>query len=290
MSMRVKFIPLIVALAAVALALTMVSSGQAGPSDIFGSAHDTGTAGNPTCAQCHIPHQAQGDYLWARTPGTTTVGGDTGPLCLSCHDGTVAQEEYIFAPGTINHPMGAVTHMPIDHDASKGCMSCHDAHDPDFKFTWDQMRFGATRPANPDNANVCLACHNVTPGASHSLAPSHPFDVEDPGDLSWRTLVPEPDIPTSVVLMPSTMTPNLPTDQTFKPDLADTAGTRLWDLTNRKTPVGAGESGKIGCLSCHSAHGAVGSPSTEVYDNPLNTMLDVDPDSSHEPICENCHK
>ena len=280
MSTRVKFIPLIVALAAV-LALTMVSSGQAGPSDIFGSAHDTGTAGNPTCAQCHIPHKAQGDYLWARTPGTTTVGGDSGPLCLSCHDGTVAQEEYIFAPGTINHPMGPDTHLYNFHDDSRGCMACHDAHDPDFKFTWDIMRTG--KPENPDNANMCLACHNVTPGASHTLAPSHPIDVEDPGDLSWRTLVPEPDIPTSVVLMPSTMTPNLPTDQTFKPDLADTAGTRLWGLTNNRwTPVAAGASGKIGCLSCHSAHGAV--------NEYLNTMLETDPLSSHSPICENCHQ
>ena len=286
-----KFIPLIAALAAVALALTMVTAGQAGPQagpgDIFGSAHDTGTDGNPTCAQCHTPHKAQGLYLWANVPKATDIGGDTGPLCFSCHDGSVAQNEYIFAVDTVNHPMGPDTHLYDFHDESRGCMACHDAHDGDFKFTWDSMRPG--KPENPDNANICLACHNVTPGAAHSLAESHPFNVEDPADNSWRT-APEPDIPTGVILMPSTSVPTLPIDQTFSPDIGDTAGTRLWTLTDQKAPVPQGASGKLGCLSCHTAHGAVGPQSTELYDNPLNTMLETDPASSHSPICENCHQ
>ena len=273
-----KLIPVAAVVGAVTIALAIVAVGRAGPRDVFNSDHDLGSPGNPSCKQCHIPHKAKGDFLWARTPGSTAIGGDTGPLCFSCHDGTVAGKQYIFAPDTINHPMGPTTHLYNEHDPSRGCVACHDAHDPDFKFTWDLMRTG--KPQNPDNANICLACHSMT-HPTRGLAPSHPFDVEDPGDLSWRTAE-EPDVPTSVVQMPSTKVPNLPTDQTFNPGAADAEGTRLWDSATRQTAVAAGQSGKLGCLSCHGPHGAV--------NEFLNTMTEADAASSHEPICENCHQ
>lgn len=305
--MRVKFLPLIAVMAAAALALTMVSGGRAAVGDIFSSDHDLGSPGNPTCAQCHIPHQAQGDYLWARVPGASYMPGlsedDAGPdtcedtidngadgavdaadsdcnlgslsLCFSCHDGSITPRGmYIPAPGTINHPMGPYTHLYDLHDPSRGCLACHDAHDADFKFTWDVMNTG--KPDNPDNANVCLSCHSMT-HPTRGLAPSHPFDVEDPGDLSWRTAE-DPDVPTSVV----EMTASLPVDQTFDPSAADPEGTRLWDSATRQTPVGAGQPGKLACMSCHSPHGAV--------NEYLNTIEEADPASSHAPLCENCHQ
>ena len=55
--------------AALAVGLA-VGVGHAGVGDILGTAHDLGTNGNPTCNQCHIAHNAQGSYLWARTPKT----------------------------------------------------------------------------------------------------------------------------------------------------------------------------------------------------------------------------
>jgi predicted CXXCH cytochrome family protein len=282
--MRVKFLPLIAVMAAAVLALTMVSGGRAAVGDIFSSAHDLGSPGNPTCAQCHIPHQAQGDYLWAMTPGATTLGGDTGPLCFSCHDGTIAGKEYIFAVGTVNHPMGADTHLYNEHDPSRGCVACHDPHDADFKFTWDVMRTG--NPENPDNANVCLSCHTIT-NPTHGLGSSHPFDVEDPADLSWRTAE-EPDVPTNVVQM----TTVLPVDQTFSPEISDTTGTRLWDSATRQTAVAAGQPGKLGCLTCHSPHGAVLNPDIDGTPQPetLNTMAPYSTTDSTAPICQNCHR
>src|SRR3990170_38074 len=91
---RGRTIKQLVALSAViataaALALTMVSSGQAGKGDIYGTDHDTGSGGNPTCAQCHIPHKAQGMYLWAQVPDFPYAGESVIlPLCFSCHDGS----------------------------------------------------------------------------------------------------------------------------------------------------------------------------------------------------------
>jgi len=68
--MRTKAFLVIAVAAAAALALALVSVGRAGPSDIYGSDHDVGSAGNPTCEQCHTPHKAQGIYLWAQVPKT----------------------------------------------------------------------------------------------------------------------------------------------------------------------------------------------------------------------------
>ncbi|MDP2953632.1 MAG: cytochrome c3 family protein [Chloroflexota bacterium] len=266
---------LLLGLAGALAAVLAVGSASAGISDIFNSKHDLGSAGNPTCKTCHIPHDALGDYLWAQTPGVTTLGGDTGPLCFSCHDGGIAQEEYIFAPGTVNHPMGADTHLYTYHDPSKGCAACHDPHagPPDFKFTWDLMNTG--KPQNPDNANVCLSCHSMS-HATRGLNPSHAFNVEDPADNSWR-IKEDPDTPLSVVQMTSP----LPGDQTFDPDAGNPEGTRLWDSATPPEPVADGQSGKVGCMTCHSPHGAV--------NEELNTMEEND-GLKHTPICENCHQ
>jgi hypothetical protein len=115
----------------------------AGPGDIYGSAHDIGSPGNPTCQQCHVPHDAQGDYLWARPPKPAAPGyqllsdAPTAPLCFSCHDGTVAPNAmYIVADGTVNHPMGPATSRQLRR---RLLLRLPDAHDGDFKFTKDLM-------------------------------------------------------------------------------------------------------------------------------------------------------
>ena len=237
-----------------------VGVSYAGPGDIYGSAHDLGSPGNPTCQQCHIPHDAQGPYLWARTPKPAAPGyqlltdAPTAPLCFSCHDGTVALDSmYIAADTTVNHRMGPATHLSTYGDGY--CSACHDAHDGDWRFTKDLMKAG--KPPNPDNAQVCLACHTRAP-----------FDTPDKNH-PWATA--------------GMTAPNLPTDQTFDPRSGDSSGTRLWDSATLKEPVLAGSSGNVTCLTCHGVHGAQSDNAT------LNAMAYTD-GTSHEPICENCHQ
>ncbi len=237
-----------------------VGVSYAGPGDIYGSAHDLGSAGNPTCQQCHVPHDAQGDYLWARPPKPAAPGyqllsdAPTAPLCFSCHDGTVAPNAmYIVADGSANHPMGPATHLANYGDAY--CSACHDAHDGDFKFTKDFM--SPTKPANPDNAQVCLACH----GGTH-------FNVDPAVNHPWVTA--------------GMTAPNLPLDQTFDPAAGDSSGTRLFDAATLKNVVAQGEAGNIGCLSCHGPHGAA--------DPTMITSMSLYDANGREALCGNCHQ
>ena len=156
--MKMKLILLIVAVGTVALALTLVSTSQAGKSGIVGTDHDVGSPGNPACAQCHLPHDASGDYLWAKTPSGAMSG--LGSLCFSCHDGTVAVSgQYI--PTTDNHLTNPGT---LDED----CDRCHDPHADNWKFATDDLS------ASFANANLCASgdCH-----ASQMTSDDHAVDV-----------------------------------------------------------------------------------------------------------------
>jgi predicted CXXCH cytochrome family protein len=229
-----------------------VGVSYAGPGDIYGSKHDLGSPGNPTCQQCHVPHDAQGDYLWARAPRTDLPASEA--LCFSCHDGTVTgRGSYIISPGTYNHPMGPDTHLSTYGDGY--CLACHDAHDGDWRFTKDLMKAG--KPPNPDNAQVCLSCHTRAP-----------FDTPDKNH-PWATA--------------GMTAPNLPLDGTFDPGAAvpDLDGTRLWDSATLKEPVAQGQPGNVTCLSCHGVHGAA---------NDLLTSMTLYDDAGRERLCENCHQ
>jgi predicted CXXCH cytochrome family protein len=229
-----------------------VGVSYAGPGDIYGSAHDLGSPGNPTCQQCHVPHDAQGDYLWARPPRTDLPASEA--LCFSCHDGTVTgRGSYIITLGTTNHPMGPETHLTSYGDEGY-CLACHDAHDGDFMFTKDLMRDG--KPPNPDNAQVCLACH----GGTH-------FNPDPAVNHPWVTAGMTP--------------PNLPLDMTFNPGAGDSEGTRLYDAATLKEVVAPGEAGNIGCLTCHSPHGAA--------DPVMITSMSLYDALGREALCGNCH-
>ncbi len=156
---RISWIALIAGTLALALG---VSAAYGSIADLFGSAHDLGSAGNPSCAQCHTPHAAGGDYLWAMTPSTSLPG--LGGLCFSCHDGSIAGQ---WIPDYSSHPVSP----GVD---GQDCDRCHDPHEGgNWKFATDALA------ASFQNANLCANCHGT--GSSHSI------DVLTnlPSDRSW---------------------------------------------------------------------------------------------------------
>jgi predicted CXXCH cytochrome family protein len=159
MKQRILWIALITG--ALALALS-VSTAFGAITDIFGTAHDLGSPGSPTCMQCHTPHDAEGDFLWAQTPSTRLTG--QGALCFSCHDGAIAGQ---WIPDYASHPVTP----GVD---GQDCDRCHDPHEDNWKFASDILA------PNFQNANLCRNCH--FPGTI-----SHAVDVETtlPVDRVW---------------------------------------------------------------------------------------------------------
>jgi hypothetical protein len=302
-----KFIPLIAALAAVALALAMVTVGQAGKGDIFGSDHDTGTPGNPTCAQCHTPHKAEGMYLWARVPYSAYAGeSEILPLCFSCHDGSVAASGTYIPDASHNHPQGVVMYDP-NHDGDmsdaypitehaayetscKKCMEpdcgkCHDAHSNAWVFL-DAERFPSIDTDDDGvvdtdflNASICASCHE---GWRHGIKS---YDDE-------HNPIPHTTHPEMITETEGAADTDLPSDRIWDGDAADFSGTRLWsDDTIYSAVWGAEDTalyvvdtgpGDIRCMSCHTPHGG--------QDEELTAMAASEATTSHSPICENCHQ
>lgn len=303
--MRVKLIPLIAAVGAIALALTMVSTGQAGKGDIFGTDHDVGSAGNPTCAQCHTPHKASAMYLWARVPDPDYTGeSEILPLCFSCHDNTVANGHFI--PGAAhNHPQGVVEYDP-DHVPGSGdeypiteharyessckkcmepdCVKCHDAHSSAWVFL-DPARF---TPMDYDsdgtneefvNASICAWCHS---GSHHGVE-----------SYDGTTRLPHTTHP-EMISHPegaADFTPPATADRRWWGDANDLSGTRLWKddtvysnhdaLDDTQQYVESSAPGDVRCMTCHTPHAG--------QDAELESMAYTGADS-HSPICENCHQ
>jgi len=159
-------------------ASTPTPSGTAAPgskSAVYGTAHDLGSPAIPTCEQCHTPHNAQGNYLWARAPKTGMSGLQA--LCFGCHDGSIT-------------PIGAFIADPSyeNHEVEPGvdggdCDRCHDPH----AETWEFVSPRAV-PTASQNANLCLVCHDVG-NISHSTGPT-----DTPIDRTWDPYAtPEPD-------------------------------------------------------------------------------------------------
>lgn len=115
---------------------------------VAGSPHDLTGSGEKLCMACHIPHNAQGDKLWASTPSGTFSG--VQDLCYTCHDGGVASTG-------VNTAFNATLeqHAAVGGDCS-GDGACHDVHnlgDGDFLTVAD---------ANGDGS-FCDDCHDATP-------------------------------------------------------------------------------------------------------------------------------
>ena len=96
-------------------------------SDVIGSKHDIGSPGVSACEQCHIPHNAYGDYLWARNPDRADgLYLELKELCYSCHDGTVTDRgDFAFDQNLSQHPTNP-------GKRGEDCDMCHDAHGADY--------------------------------------------------------------------------------------------------------------------------------------------------------------
>jgi hypothetical protein len=319
-----KLIPLIAALGAVALALTLVSTSQAGKSGIINTDHDLASPGYPTCEHCHLPHRALGVYLWAMNPDPDYTGAsEVLPLCYSCHDGTVGGS-YI-PDAEHNHPQDD-SHGSPDSSCWKchepDCGKCHDAHDDTWVFL-DSNRFTADTSFVPtdydgdgtgenyQNASMCTWCHAGRAAGAPSWHDNKP--AASVGTLTHPEMVSKP-------AGAADFTPPSGANMSWQGDGGDLLGTRLWTddivYTNhiglddtQEYVVVEGEPGDIRCMTCHTTHAGQGSelatmgydiipavdaPETDVacgnlIDDDADTVVD-DGCPTNSAICINCHE
>ncbi|MBI2913757.1 MAG: cytochrome c3 family protein [Chloroflexi bacterium] len=249
-----------IACVAGALALAVgagVASGRI--SDIFSSPHDLGSPGNPTCRQCHTPHNAEGLYLWARSPASGQSG--IAALCLSCHDGSVTNVGwYIRDPNYVSHVTEAGS-------KDRDCDQCHNAHEGD---NWVFLRdYTSTGVPMIQNANVCLTCHRADEGPEGLSIGRYSHPVDQSTDT--------------------------PADRQRDPDAIppDLTGARLWDSSGRHV-VNSGPA-EVKCETCHASHGA--QPGTIPFSSMDGTPREIQTLSTipysatkYSPLCENCHR
>ncbi len=246
----------------VVLLVAFASTGLAAPgehSSVINTVHDiTRGAANP-CAGCHMPHDAEGAFLWARTPNTSGGGGSVGPssttaikpLCYSCHDGTVAVTgtSSVFEPTKANHRTKSAgtlrTSGPNEgepYGPGRDCDLCHDPHDDG---NTDFLIYGIT-----PGGDVCASCHAGNLDASvGGTSINHKTGIVP---SAWST----------------------PVDAIWNPAAGDYSGTRLFDPETHRVSTAA--NAVLACQTCHTPHGSV------TDEDSLNTMTNAE-------LCINCH-
>ncbi len=137
--------------------------------DVTGTKHGVSIPGTSVCVNCHVPHDAGADALWASKPNTSGPFAGLRPLCFSCHDGTVT------TVGTFAFDLSRPLHLRSPGVKGADCDRCHDAHGtPYAKFL-----------KLPGGADFCRNCHTKAGPVNH------PVDVNArelgiaPVDSSW---------------------------------------------------------------------------------------------------------
>ncbi|HLA80410.1 MAG TPA: hypothetical protein VJP78_02095, partial [Thermoleophilia bacterium] len=229
-----------------------ITSAAPDHSNVINSVHDI-TRGLPEanpCAGCHIPQDAEGAFLWARTPNTSGGGGSVGPssttaikpLCYSCHDGTVAVTgtATAFDPTKASHKTKSAGTLITSgqnqgqpYGPGRDCDLCHDPHDDgntDFLRFERTTSSGASVVITP-GGNVCTSCHAGN------------LDVSVGGSsINHRTHI----VPSAA---------SMPADPVWNPLRGDYSGTRLFDATSNLVSTAAGA--VMACETCHTPHGSV---------------------------------
>ena len=161
---------------------------------------------NYVCGNCHVPHNAKGKKLWARTLDKRL--SVTEAMCRSCHKKTgLAKDKLV---GDHSHPLDVDTRklagkgeptLPLYNKKGEqksarkrgrvSCPSCHNPHqwDPqdamsdagaDMKVEGDADTSFLRKPAAP-NGELCIDCHKVkqwVQGTDHDLSVTAPDAVD----------------------------------------------------------------------------------------------------------------
>ncbi len=133
-----------------------------------------------TCSACHVPHNGNSEYLWARKSNRDDSG--VMPLCVSCHnkDG-VADKKAI---GEYNHPLQVsmyqletTTDLPLFNEYGRrekeygevDCSTCHNVHQWDPENTSGLSAKNVDEEGDASNSflrlsavgdvKLCLNCH-----------------------------------------------------------------------------------------------------------------------------------
>ncbi len=162
--------------------------------------------GNTVCGNCHVPHNAKGERLWARSLDKQLAV--TEAMCRSCHQKTgVAKDKLV---GEHSHPLGVDTRnlegkgeptlplydvrgkkQPPQKRGRVSCPSCHNPHqwDPtdagsmsgaEMDVEGDANNSFLRKPAAP-NGELCVDCHKVKQwvvGTDHDLSVTAPDAVD----------------------------------------------------------------------------------------------------------------
>ncbi len=173
------------------------------------NAFDLAAESNYVCGNCHVPHNAKGKRLWARSLDKKYV--TTEAMCRSCHQKTgVAKDKLV---GDHSHPLGVDTRdlagnseptLPLYNARGEkktavkrgrvSCPSCHNPHqwDPadaastagvEMDVEGDASNSFLRKPAAP-NGELCVDCHKVKQwieGTDHDLAVTAPDAVDTNG-------------------------------------------------------------------------------------------------------------
>lgn len=164
----------------------------AGPNAVNNSSQNVSESG--LCGVCHTPHNASGQFLWARWKGSDSP--TPSDLCLTCHtEGNVGEKKTV---GEHSHPVGRTMFNPPvslplfemrDGDfveETVECPSCHEPHQ--WSFYYAEKGPGKNiegtaadsflRRPNESMPLLCMECHY-----SKSLvnATDHDMRVTSPG-------------------------------------------------------------------------------------------------------------
>lgn len=287
---------------------------------MVGSAHDfvdDGFTGGGVCAACHVPHGAEADRLWVRTPG---LGAPVDRLCLDCHEDSdvsgcgdmptgpgwpVAWDYTNHCPPPLRYDHYAGTGIDPDTNSGNGhgkatgqsqpmrlsCVAgngpqgCHTMHQPTTnRYLIDPLFDPATTVG--EFGEMCLSCH--TPGlveGFHNFGGHYDEDGVRPFNSTPNaTVVYKPVGGPATTILP------------FFVNATDMIDVR-WFRDATHPQVGADS---IMCLTCHNPHGTATTAHTnefgETVDVSQNTrgMLRKFPvewlgDVTNDALCGECH-
>ncbi|WP_136810108.1 cytochrome c3 family protein [Desulfosediminicola flagellatus] len=142
------------------------------------------------CGPCHIPHNAEGKYLWAKE--ISTANNSPSTYCLNCHEpnGPAGRKSVGVHSHPVNIAVEGVLALPLfstpDGKDVMECGTCHEPHQWSFK---DKREGDHTnkegnaensflrKPSGKDSA-LCASCHSEkfrVEGTDHDLSITAPL-------------------------------------------------------------------------------------------------------------------